>query len=143
MPTYQITVKQGLLSDTQKDDIAQYITKTHCEITHAPEYYVQIIFHENNDRRYVAGKLCDSQIWIYGDIRSGREEKVRSLLVEKIVDGVYKIASIQKSDIWVFLNNLEAGDMAEYGELLPQAGSEQEWFNSLPKDLQDRLVNYK
>ena len=139
MPTYQITVKQNLLSNEQKDRIAEYITKTHTEITGAPNYYVQIIYHEDNCRRYVAGKLSDSQIWIYGDIRSGRTSDKRSLLVEKFVEGVSNIANVPKSDIWVFLNNLESCDMAEYGQLLSEPGKEQEWSNNLPVDVQNKL----
>ena len=140
MPTYQITVKSGLLSESQKDKIAEYITKTHTEITGAPNYFVQIIYHEDNCRRYVAGKLSDSQIWIHGDIRSGRTPDKRSLLVESFVNGVSIIAQVPKSDIWVFLNNLEFCDMAEYGQLLSEPGKEQEWFNSLPEDVKQKLL---
>ena len=139
MPTYQITVKSGLLSESQKDKIAEYITKTHTEITGAPNYFVQIIYHEDNCRRYVAGKLSDSQIWIHGDIRSGRTPDKRSLLVESFVNGVSNIAQVPKSDIWVFLNNLESCDMAEYGQLLSEPGKEQEWFNLLPEDVKQKL----
>ena len=111
MPTYQITVKENLLSDEQKDKIAEFITKTHCEVTGAPSYYVQIIFHENNEKRYVAGKLSDSQIWIYGDIRSGRPIEKRCLLINKFVEGVSQIANVPAADVWVFLNNLEGSDI--------------------------------
>jgi len=130
---------QNLLSNEQKDKIAEFITKTHCEITGAPNYYVQIIFHENNKRRYVAGKLSDSQIWIYGDIRSGRPIEKRCLLINKFVEGVSKIASIPATDVWVFLNNLEGSDILEWGVILPESGKEGEWFNSLPKELQEKL----
>ena len=139
MPTYQITVKQGLLDNNKKDKIAEYLTKTHTEITGAPNYFVQIIYHEDNCRRYVAGKLSDNQIWIRGDIRSGRTPDKRSLLVEKFVEGVSEIANVPKSDIWVFLNNLDACDMAEYGQLLSEPGKEQEWFNTLPENIQSKL----
>ena len=139
MPTYQITVKQNLLSDTQKDDIAEYLTKIHTGLTGAPNYYVQIIFNETNNRRYLGGKRSDSQIWVHGDIRSGRTPETRSLLVEKIIDGIYKIASVPKNDIWVFLNNLEPSDMAIYGQLTPIPGEEEKWFKSLPNSLQNKL----
>ena len=140
MPTYQITVKENLLSDEQKDKIVEFITKTHSEITGAPNYYVQIIFHESNERRYVAGKLSDSQIWIYGDIRSGRPTEKRCLLINKFVEGVSKITNVSTTDVWVFLNNLEGSDISEWGVILPESGGESEWFNSLPKELQEKLT---
>ncbi len=100
---------------------------------------MQVIFHENNDRRYLQGKLSDSQIWIYGDIRSGRTKETRTKLTKKIVEVVCEIADVSKYDIWVFLNCLEPGDMAGYGEILPDAGKEEEWFEKLPKNLQTKL----
>ncbi len=139
MPTYQITVKEDLLSVKQKDKIAEFITKIHCEVTGSPSYYVQIIFYENNERRYVAGRLSDSQIWIYGDIRSGGTKEKRCLFINKFVEGVSKIAKVPAVDVWVFLNNLEGSDISEWGVILPESGGEDEWFNSLPKELQAKL----
>ena len=92
-----------------------------------------------NERRYAAGKLSDSQIWIYGDIRSGRPVEKRCLLINKFVEGVSKIANVPKTDVWVFLNNLEGSDISEWGVILPESGGESEWFNSLPKELQEKL----
>lgn len=140
MPTYKITTKPNKLSDKQKDKIAEYITKVHSEITGAPSYYAQIIFDENNYRRYIGGMLSDSQIWIHGDIRTGRTIEQRKALICKIVEGVSEIATVPASDVWVYLNNLEASDMAEFGQILPEPGKEQEWFDSLPPELQKDLA---
>lgn len=139
MPTYVVTVKPKLLSTMQKDRIARFITDTHSKITGAPGYFAQIIFIDEPCRRYVGGQLADNQIWIRADIRAGRTPEQRSLLIEKLVSGIAEIASVPQTDIWIFLNNLEAGDMAEYGKLLSAPGKEQEWFESLPLDLQKRL----
>ena len=139
MPTYRITTKPGKLSDVQKDRMAEYITKVHSEITGAPSYYAQMVFDESDYRRYIGGKLSDDQIWIRADIRSGRTIEQRKTLVKKIVEGVSEIAEVPTSDVWVYLNNLEAYDMAEFGQILPDPGKEQEWLELLPPDLQKRL----
>lgn len=143
MPTYRITTKPNLLKEEQKDKIAKFITKTHTEVTGAPNYFAQMIFDEANYRRYIGGEVSDSQIWIYADIRSGRTIEQRECLIRKIVDGVSEIANVPKSDIWVYLNNMEASDMAEFGQILPRSGEEQEWFETLPKDLQIKLSSMK
>ncbi len=140
MPTYRITAKPKKLSDVQKDRIAEYITKVHSEITGAPAYYAQMIFDEHEYRRYIGGKLADSQIWIRADIRAGRTVEQRKTLVRKIVEGVSTIAEVPASDVWVYLNNVEAVDMAEFGQILPVPGQEQEWFDSLPSGLQKNLL---
>lgn len=139
MPTYRITAKPNKLSDAQKDRIAEYITTVHSEITGAPAYYAQMIFDEHEYRRYIGGRPSDAQIWIRGDIRSGRTVEQRKTLVQKIVEGVSKIAEVPASDVWVYLNNLEAVDMAEFGQILPAPGKEQEWFDTLPEELQKSL----
>ena len=141
MPTYKITTKPKKLSDDQKDRIAEYITRVHSEITGAPRYYAQMIFDENEYRRYIGGKQSDSQIWIRADIRSGRTIEQRKTLVQKIVEGVSEIAEVPTSDVWVYLNNLEAYDMAEFGQILPEPGKEQEWFETLSPELQKELLS--
>ena len=51
-----------------------------------------------------------------------------------------KIAEVPTSDVWVYLNNLEAYDMAEFGQILPEPGKEQEWFEALSPELQKELL---
>ena len=139
MPTYAITVKPHLLTEPQKDQIAQLITKTHTEVTGAPNYFAQIIFHEDGCSRYIGGQKSDTQIWIRADIRAGRTVEQRKRLIQKIIDGVSEIAQVAKTDIWIYLNNMEATDMAEFGQLLSEPGKEAEWFAALPSVLQKRL----
>lgn len=139
MPTYILTVKPTLLNDEAKDQIAKYITSIHSEVTGAPSYFAQVIINESSSRRYIGGELSDSQIWIRADIRNGRTIEQRKRLIEKIVTGVSRIAKVPKAEIWVYLNNMEATDMAEFGEILPKAGEEKEWFESLPEEVQTKL----
>ncbi|MCD8122237.1 MAG: tautomerase family protein [Clostridiales bacterium] len=139
MPNYVITSKPGLLCDEKKDRIARQITDIHTEITGAPGYFAQVIFHDEPCRRYVNGVLADAQIWIRGDIRAGRPAELRSQLVERIMTGVARIAEVPETDVWVFLDNLESSDMSIYGQLLAEPGKEREWFASLPAEVQDRL----
>ncbi len=49
------------------------------------------------------------------------------------------ITGINTSDIWIYLNNIEAENMLEYGYILPPPGGEALWFNELPEYLQERL----
>lgn len=143
MPTYRITTRPNLLKEEQKDNVARFITKIHMEVTGAPNYFAQMIFDESNSRRYIGGELSDSQIWIHADIRAGKTVEQKETLIRKIIDGVSQIVEVPKSDIWVYLNNMEATDMAEFGQILPKLGQEKEWFESLPKDLQKKLSSIK
>lgn len=41
--------------------------------------------------------------------------------------------------MWIYLNNIEADNMLEYGHVLPLPGHESMWFEALPVELQARL----
>jgi hypothetical protein len=60
--------------------------------------------------------------------------------MQNILRQVARIAKIDQSRIWIYLCNLEPGDMIEYGHVLPLPGQEQQWFNDLPAPLQQQLL---
>lgn len=140
MPTYNVSVKKGLLNEAQKDKVAQYIPLAHTKATDAPNYFVQIIIDENEQRtRYLGGQPSEKHIWINGDIRGGRKVEQRQQLMLDIMQGVSKISGVDESLVWVYLNNLEPDDMAEYGKVLPLPGQESKWFDTLPKEVREYL----
>jgi len=60
-------------------------------------------------------------------------------LIRNIASDVSKIAKIPADEVWGYVCSLDPTDMVEYGEVLPEPGKEQEWFNNLPNSLQARL----
>ena len=76
MPTYIVTAPQGRLSAAQKTLLAEEITRVHCEMTGAPSYFVQVIFHDVPDGNYfVGGKPLKGldHAYLHGTIRAGRD----------------------------------------------------------------------
>ncbi len=103
---------------------------------------MQVVIDENATAdRYLGGEPASDQIWIRGDIRSGRTVDQRSSLMLAIMRDVSRIAGVDEASIWVYLCNLEPTDMVEYGHVLPLPGQEQAWFDGLPKNLRDYLVS--
>lgn len=140
MPTYYVSVKEGLLNDEQKDKLCHFITLAHTKATGAANYFVQVIIDESSMKtRYLGGQRSEKHIWINGDIRAGRTKEQLQQLMLDIMRGVSKISGVEESLVWVYLNNLEPDNMVEYGKVLPLPGKEQEWFNSLPKEVQSYL----
>ena len=140
MPTYNVSVRKGLLNDEQKEKVAQHITLAHTRATGAPNYFVQIIIDENEHRtRYLGGQPSEQHIWINGDIRGGRKVEQRQQLMLDIMQGVSKISGVKESLVWVYLNNLEPDDMVEYGKVLPLPGQEGKWFDALPEAVKTYL----
>jgi len=92
MPTYACSILAGRLTPAQKAEIVRCITTVHHEETGAPRYLVQVIFYElASGNHYVAGELArPEQIWIRGDLRSGRTEEQKAQILRRILQGVAK-----------------------------------------------------
>jgi phenylpyruvate tautomerase PptA (4-oxalocrotonate tautomerase family) len=90
MPTYTCTTTAGRLSEEQRLKVVESITAMHSEETGAPRYLVQVIFYEvDAHAHYIGGKKApEEQIWIRGDIRSGRTEAVKRNMLGRIVRDV-------------------------------------------------------
>lgn len=86
--------------------------------------------------RFLCGSRAYQQIWIRGDIRAGRTEIQRNAMMLRIMREVAQIAVVKEESIWIYLCNLAPTDMVEYGHVLPQPGSEADWYDRLPKPLQ-------
>lgn len=108
-----------------------------------PAYFVQVVIHEAIDTlRYINGRLHEDQIFIQADIRSGRTVGQKQRLMRHIVNDVSQIANVAAHHIWVYPNELNAENMLEFGEILPEAGKEDEWQNALDESTQSCINNW-
>ena len=80
MPTYFCSAATGRLISDQKAEIARSVTATHHEVSGAPRYLVQVIFHDVTPcGHYIAGRPASvDQIWVRADIRGGRTNDQKS-----------------------------------------------------------------
>jgi phenylpyruvate tautomerase PptA (4-oxalocrotonate tautomerase family) len=141
MPTYACSAAAGRLTPTQKLEIVQSITAIHHEETGAPRYFVQVIFYDiAYANHFIAGQLAPAgQMWIRGDIRDGRSEEQKSRMLSRILQEVSRIGEIAEEEVWVYLSDIPAHNIAEYGRVLPAPGAENAWFATLPAALRERL----
>ena len=141
MPTYACSAAAGLLSPSQKERIVQSITKIHHEEANAPAYLVQVIFHDLAvGNHWIAGAPAPTgQIWVRGDIRAGRTEEQKARMLERILADVAGIAETVPENVWVYICDIPATNIAEYGSILPTPGNEAAWLERLPAALKARL----
>ena len=141
MPTYTLKYSNLNLSQKQKNLIAKSITNCHSKFTGANTFFAQVIFQKNeNQSHYIGGKLIKSkEIFLNGQIRSGRSKKIKKQLILALKQILIKKAKLQKEFIWVYLDELPPEQMVEYGEILPKSGKEKKWFNSLSFNLRKKL----
>jgi 4-oxalocrotonate tautomerase family enzyme len=135
MPTYTVTVLRGQLGASQKTKIAQGITRVHSETTGAPHYFAQVIFNEVDEGNYFVGgsPLSHRQVFVHGQIRAGRPAENKSALICSMLDAVAEAASVPRTSVWIYIVDLQARQMVEFGHVLPEPGDEPAWAAALPQ----------
>ena len=143
MPTYTVKYSNFNLSQKQKKSLANDISNTHSKFTGANTFFAQVIFQKNEKKsHFMGGKLVKTkEIFLNGQIRSGRTSKVKKQLILGLRKILIKNTNLKKDFVWVYLEDLLPDQMIEYGEVLPKSGKEKKWFNSLTPSLRKRLRN--
>lgn len=141
MPTYVCWTTAGSLNDQQRARIAESITAIHAQEGRAPRYFVQVVFNELQPNSHFVGGLpaFSGQIWIRADIRSGRSDDQKRAILNRIAADVSTIAGVASTEVWVYISDIPAAGVLEFGQVLPQPGQEEEWFAQLPDTLKKRL----
>ena len=134
MPTYAVTSQAGLLSNDMKAHLAKAITEAHADVTGAPPYFAQVLFRAlSQSDMFVGGRpLSHEHVFVFGHIRDGRSAVDRKRLVNRLSDVIARITDLPKTATWVYLHELPAAAMIEFGHVLPQAGDEALWTDALP-----------
>jgi phenylpyruvate tautomerase PptA (4-oxalocrotonate tautomerase family) len=134
MPTYTVTAPEGCLNDDQRAAIAREITRVHHETTGAPAYFAQVIFNDVAPGKYFVGgvPLRGRQVFVNGQIRAGRTVEAKDALIAQMLGAVAKAASVPANHVWVYITDLIPRQMVEFGNVLPEPGSEVKWTEALP-----------
>ena len=141
MPTYTVKYSNFNLSQKQKNLLAKDISNAHSKFTGANTFFAQVMFQKNEkNSHFMGGKLVRTrEIFLNGQIRSGRTAKVKKQLILGLRKILIKNTNLRKENVWVYLEDLLPDQMIEYGEVLPKSGQEKKWFNSLTQSLRKRL----
>jgi phenylpyruvate tautomerase PptA (4-oxalocrotonate tautomerase family) len=137
MPTYLCTIAENQLSQNQKAAIAQAVTRIHCEVAGAPSYFAQVIFQEvKPGDHFIGGAPLDHQtLFVYGTIRAGRTPEIKRALLQKLTAALAEAAGLPPTQVWIYIADLEARQIVEFGQLLPDPGSEAAWTAALPAEV--------
>ncbi len=136
MPTYHCTSPAGLLDPAKKSAIAAEITRIHNAVTGAASFFAQVIYTDVAKGNHFMGgaPLASEQIFVHGFIRAGRSVSDRQRLVTEMVTAIADLSGLTKRRVWVYVTEIPASQMAEYGHILPEPGDEKAWLDGLPAE---------
>lgn len=142
MPTYRLTVPAGRLDAGQRARVAAAITRTHNEVTGAATFFAQVLIEEvPAGSWFVGGKpLAEDQLFLHGQIRAGRSAIDRQRLLVALRDALVEATGTERASAWVYLVDVPARDLIEYGHVLPEPGGESAWMESLPRADRERML---
>ena len=143
IPTYIVTAPQGRLSAAQKNQLGEDITRVHCDITGAPSYFAQVIFNDIPEGNYfVGGKVLRGvdHVYVHGTIRAGRDGATKERMLVEFMKVVSKAAQLEEHCVQVYLSDIPARQVLEFGKILPLPGDEEAWWESIPEYLRARMI---
>jgi phenylpyruvate tautomerase PptA (4-oxalocrotonate tautomerase family) len=136
MPVYQVVSLEGLLSDEQRQQIANEITRIHTTATDAPALFVNVVFQEvPPGRMFSAGKPSRLSL-VIGSIREGRTIEVRQQILRELSEMWVRITGTSETDVLLAIQEANPLAAMEMGLLFPLPGQEALWF----EENNDRLV---
>ncbi|MDK8464764.1 tautomerase family protein [Marinobacter sp. SS13-12] len=143
MPTYTVTTANLSLSQQQKSQIADAITTAHSSQTGAPRFFAQVLFTALGEGdHFVGGQVnTEPQVYVSGLVREGRSAKVKQAVISQMLEAIAMITGVTTEDIWIYLQDLPAAQMVEFGRFLPAPGDEAEWERGMSPEKRAKLPN--
>ena len=142
MPAYTVTAPVGQLSSIQKQRLAMEITRVHCDVTGAPSYFVQVIFNDVPQGNYFrGGRVLEGShnVYVHGRIRAGRDSDTKERLLLDLLRAVTEAAEIDSTHVQVYLVEVPAQQIVEFGRILPLPGEEDAWWQAMPASVRAHI----
>jgi phenylpyruvate tautomerase PptA (4-oxalocrotonate tautomerase family) len=90
---------------------------------------------------FIGGEAApDEHVWVRADIRAGRTREQKAAILHRIMRETGEILGVTQEDVWVYISDIPAEGVAEFGNILPQPGGEEAWLASLPSALREKLI---
>jgi phenylpyruvate tautomerase PptA (4-oxalocrotonate tautomerase family) len=128
MPFYTSITQEGLLSDADRQSIAEDITRIHCAHTGAPRCFVRVLFQTYPAGGAFSGAAAGPLAVLSGEIRAGRDLPVKQTMLQEFWAMYAKITGAAKDQMLIILNDIPAGQVMEFGAILPEPGAEAPWL---------------
>jgi phenylpyruvate tautomerase PptA (4-oxalocrotonate tautomerase family) len=125
MPLYTVSTTQPV-PRTQRQDIAKLIMRVHCDLTGAPETFVNVVFSSNVP-------LEDGVILhVLGAVRKGRTSLMKDTLQQAMIERLCELMRVPQFQMQFAMHEVPSKWVMEGGEVLPEPGEEAlcEWLQA-------------
>jgi phenylpyruvate tautomerase PptA (4-oxalocrotonate tautomerase family) len=125
VPIYQCISPEGLLDQSARGELAEEITRIHCDATGVPRSFVNVMFIDvPNGRYYVAGKPSAHSV-LSGAIRAGRDVATRQRILRELSQMWTRLTGQPEDELLISLWENPAENAMEGGLIFPEIGQEQ------------------
>lgn len=140
MPTYAFTSMKAF-SPAHRERIVESVTAIHAAEATAPRYFVQVVFSTVDEGAiFIGGEPApDGHVWVNALIRAGRTNAQKAKILQQIMGETAKIMDVPEQAVWVYISDIDAHGVLEFGSVLPEPGGEEQWLSSLPTELREKL----
>ena len=140
MPTYAFTTALPLTAG-QRAALVESVTTIHAVEATAPRYFVQVVFHGVEPGSiFIGGEPASpGHVWVRADIRAGRTPEQKARMLRRIMRETSAILGVSEQAVWVYISDIPAHGVLEFGNVLPEPGGEPAWLASLPQELREKL----
>lgn len=124
MPLYICNAAPGAIAEDAKPQIAEDVTRIHCEVTGAPSIFVHVFFFEAAPEPALGGKAA----MLAGAIRSGRTDEQKERMAAEMRASIATHAGLAPEAVAAALRETPASWVMEGGDILPEPGEEAAWL---------------
>jgi phenylpyruvate tautomerase PptA (4-oxalocrotonate tautomerase family) len=130
MPIYTSITQEGSLSQQQKKEIAEAVTKIHVDATGAPKSFVNVRFFTYPAGNNFRGGAESATAYLAGNIRAGRDLATKQKMLQELVAVMQRIGKLPANEVVAYVEETDADQVMEKGAILPQPGQEKEWLET-------------
>jgi phenylpyruvate tautomerase PptA (4-oxalocrotonate tautomerase family) len=138
MPIYQCIIPEGLLDESQRENIAGEITRIHCDATGAPRSFVNVVFRDMPNGRVFTGASRSTHSIVFGDIRAGRDVATRQAMLRNLSQMWTRLTDQPEENSSSRCGKSKPKTQSKPAVILPEPGEEQRWLEQTKQGCSSR-----
>src|SRR5580692_3895866 len=124
VPIYQCISPEGLLDDAGRAQVAEEITRIHCDATGVPPSFVNVIFLDVPSGRYFVAGKPSGHSFLNAAIRAGHPVATRQAILANLSQMWTRLTGQPEEELLISLWENKAENAMEGGSIFPAVGQE-------------------